>query len=123
MTSNRCCSLPGRSMESRGRNAANNTKMITVTRISMVMKLAQGRAGFSAWACTSESTLLPNPARLSLNNLVSQISCSGIDEFEKDLQNNSGYRHEQADQSSRQREFGEIQYNIATRGQQQVAQA
>src|SRR5229473_6405696 len=110
ITSNRCCSLPGRSMERRGRNTANNTKMITATRISMVMKLAQGRAGFSAWACTSESTLLPSPARLSLNNLVSQISCSGIDEFEKDLQNNSGHRHEQADQSSRQRERGEIQY-------------
>ncbi len=84
-------------MESRGRNKANNTKMITVTRISIVMKFAQGRAGFSAWACTSESALLPSPARLSLKNLVSQISCSGIDEFEKDLQNNSSCRHEQAD--------------------------
>src|SRR5580765_4561534 len=103
MTSNRCCSLPGRSVESSGRNTANNTKMITVTRMSIVMKFAQGRAGFSAWACASESTLLPSPARLSLKNLVSQISCSGIDEFEKDLQNNSGNGHEQSQSGGRQR--------------------
>src|SRR5437660_9619705 len=119
MTSNRCCNLPGRSIESRGRNTAKSAKMITATRISMVMKLAQGRAGYSAWACTSDSTQLATPARLSLNSLVSQISCSGIDEFEQDLQNNSRYRHEHADQSSRQRQRGEIQYNIATRAQQQ----
>src|SRR5260370_3447256 len=121
MTSNRCCVLPGRSMESLGRSTANRTTMMTATRICMVMKWVHGRAGFSACARTSDSTLLPNPARLSLNNLVSQISCSGIDEFEKDLQNNSGRGHEQADQSSRQRERGEIQYNIAARGQQQIA--
>src|ERR1051326_3632905 len=96
--------------------------MIAATRICMVMKLVHGRAGFSACACTNESTLLPNHARLSLNNLVNQISCSGIDEFEKDLQNNRGCRHEQANQSSRQRERGEVQYNIAARGQQQIAQ-
>src|SRR5690242_9309934 len=122
MTSNRCCSLPGRSIESRGRNTANSTTMMATTRICMVMKFVHGRAGFSACARASESTLLPTPARLSLNNLVSQISCSGIDEFEKDLQNYSGGRHEQASQSGRQRERGEIQYNIAARGQQQIAQ-
>ena len=45
---------------------------------SMVMKFAHGRAGFSACARTSDSNAFPNPARWSLNSLVSQSSCSGI---------------------------------------------
>src|SRR5689334_22596923 len=121
MTSNICCTFPGLSTESRVRRTMNKTTMIAATRICMVMKLAQGRA--CAGKTKIPSSALPRPARLSLKSLVSQISCASIsDQLIQDFDDNCGRRHKKTHQSGRQTDLGKPQYNIAGRGQQEVAQ-
>src|SRR5579871_3520015 len=102
MVSKICCVLPGRSMESRGRKKAKSTMIIAATRICMVMKLVQGRAGCSAWTWKIPRIQLPRPARYLLNRTVSQVSDSGIQQLEQDLQNDGGGWHKKADQPGRQ---------------------
>src|SRR5437870_4885767 len=119
MISKLCWSLPGRSMESRARRIANTTTMMIATRISVASDVDQGRS--AVFCPASDSTVLATPARWSLNRAVSQGSCSGIYEFDQDFQDHGGRGHKQTHQSSRQTDFGKLQYSIRAQSQQQVA--
>src|SRR5437773_363030 len=94
-----CCSLPGRSTESRRLRTANTITMIKMTNSSIVIQLLHGCVG-SCRTPTASSTLLAGAARNLLKSVVVQTSTStsdAIDHFVEDL---DGYRdpgHQQSD--------------------------
>src|SRR5579859_3845646 len=110
MTSKLCCSLPGRSIESRARNMAKSTTMMIATRISIVNEVDHGRS--IVFRPNIARTPLATPARWSLNRAVNQGSCSGIDKFDQDFQYYGRGWGKQSHQSGAQTDFGKLQYNI-----------
>src|SRR5438034_5677295 len=121
MASKACCSFPGRSIESCDRRIANSTTMIRATSTSIDADADQGRS-IAGWPIRPRAALASD-ARWSLNRAVSQGSCSGINKFDENFQNDGGGRHEQADQTGRQTDFGKPQYSIRAQSQEQIAKA
>src|SRR5574341_936572 len=64
--------------------------------------------------------LFATPARYLLKSAVIQSSCSGIDQFVQDFEDDGSDRHEKACQRGRQVQSEKLHYNIAADSQQEI---